>query len=165
MSSEKAANMDAQIELGAYQQAGADETSWWKQPNLRRLYLMLPFLFLGSTTLGYDGSLLNGLQSMGSWQDCKLLYFFLFSFHQANSYHSLQSPRWLNFGNLRCHAWIWRTGCPDVRPLHRRQSRTKEWNGNRLPLRASRSTTPSLPTCFQPSTHVPSWSVLYWIWW
>jgi hypothetical protein len=62
--------MAPQIELGAYQQA---DISWWKQPNLRRLYLMLPFLFLGSTTLGYDGSLLNGLQSMGSWQDCKLL--------------------------------------------------------------------------------------------
>ncbi|KIM93674.1 hypothetical protein OIDMADRAFT_137244 [Oidiodendron maius Zn] len=47
----------------------SDELSWWKQPNLRRLYLMLPFLFLGSTTLGYDGSLLNGLQSMETWQD------------------------------------------------------------------------------------------------
>ena len=68
--------MAAQVELGGYQQAVGDEISWWKQPNLRRLYLMLPVLFLGSTTLGYDGSLLNGLQSMESWQDCKLLYFF-----------------------------------------------------------------------------------------
>lgn len=47
--------------------------SWWKQPMLRRLYLMMPFLFLGSTTLGYDGSLLNGLQTMPSWQDCAFL--------------------------------------------------------------------------------------------
>jgi hypothetical protein len=45
---------------------------WWKQPQLRKLYLMMPFLFLGSTTLGYDGSLLNGLQAMPTWQDCTL---------------------------------------------------------------------------------------------
>ncbi|KAH8896735.1 general substrate transporter [Thozetella sp. PMI_491] len=42
---------------------------WYKQPNLRQLYFMMVFLFLGSTTLGYDGSLLNGLQTMTSWQD------------------------------------------------------------------------------------------------
>jgi hypothetical protein len=44
---------------------------WWKQPLLRQLYFMMTFLFLGSTTLGYDGSVLNGLQTMTSWQDCK----------------------------------------------------------------------------------------------
>ncbi|KAL3419463.1 hexose transporter protein [Phlyctema vagabunda] len=42
---------------------------WWKQPYLRTLYFMMPFLFLGSTTLGYDGSLLNGLQTMDTWQE------------------------------------------------------------------------------------------------
>ncbi|OBT94961.1 hypothetical protein VE01_07454 [Pseudogymnoascus verrucosus] len=47
---------------------GAD-VHWWQQPNLRNLYLLMPFLFLGSTTLGYDGSLVNGLQTMPSWQD------------------------------------------------------------------------------------------------
>ncbi|KAF2130495.1 general substrate transporter [Dothidotthia symphoricarpi CBS 119687] len=41
-------------------QPKADERPWYKQPELRKLYLMMPFLFLGSTTLGYDGSLLNG---------------------------------------------------------------------------------------------------------
>lgn len=45
---------------------------WYKQPNLRQLYFMMVFLFLGSTTLGYDGSLLNGLQTMTTWQDCRL---------------------------------------------------------------------------------------------
>lgn len=48
---------------------GAD-VHWWQQPNLRNLYLLMPFLFLGSTTLGYDGSLVNGLQTMPSWQEC-----------------------------------------------------------------------------------------------
>ncbi|KAF2188511.1 general substrate transporter [Zopfia rhizophila CBS 207.26] len=47
-----------------------DERPWYKQPELRKLYLMMPFLFLGSTTLGYDGSLLNGLQTMPAWQSC-----------------------------------------------------------------------------------------------
>lgn len=44
---------------------------WWRQPGLRQLYCLMPFLFLGSTTLGYDGSLLNGLQTMETWQDCE----------------------------------------------------------------------------------------------
>jgi hypothetical protein len=48
-----------------------DATPWWKQKNLRKLYLMMPLLFLGSTTLGYDGSLLNGLQTMPTWQECE----------------------------------------------------------------------------------------------
>lgn len=48
-----------------------DDVHWWKQPGLRRLYLLMPFLFLGSTTLGYDGSLLNGLQAMPSWKSCE----------------------------------------------------------------------------------------------
>lgn len=44
---------------------------FWKQTELRKLYLMMVFLFMGSTTLGYDSSLLNGLQTMDSWQECK----------------------------------------------------------------------------------------------
>ena len=48
----------------------ATEIPWWKQPLLRQLYFMMAFLFLGSTTLGNDGSVLNGLQTMTSWQEC-----------------------------------------------------------------------------------------------
>jgi len=47
-----------------------DPRPWYKQPELRKLYLMMPFLFLGSTTLGYDGSLLNGLKTMPAWREC-----------------------------------------------------------------------------------------------
>lgn len=49
------------------------EIGWWRQVYLRRLYFLMPFLFLGSTTLGYDGSVLNGLQTMTTWQTCKNL--------------------------------------------------------------------------------------------
>lgn len=43
--------------------------TWWKSPGLRHLYFMIPILFLGSTINGYDGSLLNGLQTMDQWQE------------------------------------------------------------------------------------------------
>ncbi|CZR68908.1 related to hexose transporter protein [Phialocephala subalpina] len=45
------------------------EVPWWKQKYLRQLYLMMTFLFLGSTTLGYDGSVLNGLQTMTTFSN------------------------------------------------------------------------------------------------
>lgn len=46
------------------------EVVWWRHSGLRKLYAMMPILFLGSTLTGYDGSLLNGLQTMVPWQDC-----------------------------------------------------------------------------------------------
>ncbi|WQF77407.1 Putative major facilitator, sugar transporter, major facilitator superfamily [Colletotrichum destructivum] len=46
----------------------ATTVPWYKQTQLRKLYFNMVFLFLGSTTLGYDASLLNGLQTMQSWQ-------------------------------------------------------------------------------------------------
>ncbi|KAL4782586.1 general substrate transporter, partial [Aspergillus varians] len=42
---------------------------WYKQPKLRQLYVMMVILFLASTSMGYDASLLNGLQTMDSWAD------------------------------------------------------------------------------------------------
>ncbi|OIW30413.1 MFS transporter [Coniochaeta ligniaria NRRL 30616] len=43
--------------------------TWYKDPSLRSLYLRLPILMLCATTNGYDGSLLNGLQTMETWQN------------------------------------------------------------------------------------------------
>ncbi|KFZ11678.1 hypothetical protein V502_07461 [Pseudogymnoascus sp. VKM F-4520 (FW-2644)] len=43
--------------------------TWWRHAGLRRLYAMMPVLFLGATINGYDGSLLNGLQTMPPWQN------------------------------------------------------------------------------------------------
>lgn len=56
--------------IGHHIPPGNDDVHWWKQKGLRQLYLLMPFLFLGSTTLGYDGSLLNGLQAMPTWKEC-----------------------------------------------------------------------------------------------
>ena len=50
-----------------------DTTPWYKRPNLRRLYLCLVPAVLGvEMTSGYDGSILNGLQAVQPWLDCKL---------------------------------------------------------------------------------------------
>lgn len=63
--------MTEELETINHRAVGNDDAHWWKQAGLRRLYLLMPFLFLGSTTLGYDGSLLNGLQAMPTWKDCE----------------------------------------------------------------------------------------------
>ena len=49
----------------------APEVTWWRHPGLIRLYSMLPILFVASTIKGYDGSLLNGLQTMEPWRECR----------------------------------------------------------------------------------------------
>ncbi|KAL2812256.1 general substrate transporter [Aspergillus granulosus] len=42
---------------------------WWKDPQLRRLNFCLLSLTLLSSSNGFDGSLVNGLQSLDSWLD------------------------------------------------------------------------------------------------
>ncbi|KAJ5506448.1 Major facilitator superfamily domain general substrate transporter [Penicillium expansum] len=47
----------------------ADTVPWYKKPNLRFLYLCLIPAALGvEMTTGYDGSVLNGLQAVATWQ-------------------------------------------------------------------------------------------------
>lgn len=45
------------------------DVTWYKDAGLRKLYFMMPILMLCATVNGYDGSLLNGLQTMQTWQD------------------------------------------------------------------------------------------------
>lgn len=93
-----------------------DNIHWWRQPGLRRLYLLMPFLFLGSTTLGYDGSLLNGLQAMPSWTECE--FNVELPVHLVNQ-DSLPQPHRLFTWIIRSHARLWRTGRAFVCSLHR----------------------------------------------
>ena len=45
-----------------------DKTPWYKKKNLRKLYFCLVPAVLGvEMTSGYDGSILNGLQAVDSW--------------------------------------------------------------------------------------------------
>lgn len=47
-----------------------DTTPWYQKPNLRFLYLCLVPAALGvEMTTGYDGSVLNGLQAVSTWQE------------------------------------------------------------------------------------------------
>ena len=71
MDSKKEADVLHREDVAILSQPAEDQRPWYKQSELRKLYLMMPFLFLGSTTLGYDGSLLNGLQTMPAWQACR----------------------------------------------------------------------------------------------
>jgi sugar porter (SP) family MFS transporter len=43
--------------------------TWYKDPGLRRTYLVLFLVILTSATNGYDGSMMNGLQTLPYWQN------------------------------------------------------------------------------------------------
>ncbi|PYH96481.1 general substrate transporter [Aspergillus ellipticus CBS 707.79] len=47
----------------------SDHEAWWRKPHLLRLNAIIAGLLLYSSTVGYDGSLMNGLQSLEQWQD------------------------------------------------------------------------------------------------
>ncbi|KAJ1331980.1 hexose transporter-like protein [Microdochium nivale] len=42
---------------------------WWRMRNLRRLYFFILVLILSNTANGFDGSMMNGLQSLSYWQE------------------------------------------------------------------------------------------------
>lgn len=51
----------------------SDLTPWYQKPNLRRLYFFLVPAAIGvEMTSGFDGSVLNGLQAVDRWNECKL---------------------------------------------------------------------------------------------
>ncbi|KAI1095305.1 general substrate transporter [Rostrohypoxylon terebratum] len=43
--------------------------TWWKLPNLRTLYFLLTIPLLGAWAEGYDGSMMNALQTSQEWQN------------------------------------------------------------------------------------------------
>ncbi|KAJ6020498.1 hypothetical protein N7540_006002 [Penicillium herquei] len=45
------------------------QESWWRSPNLRRLNFCVLSLALYSSSSGYDGSLVNGLEALDSWTE------------------------------------------------------------------------------------------------
>jgi hypothetical protein len=51
----------------------AKSTPLYKNANLLGLYLrLIPGCLVPALTLGYDGSMMTGLQSVPSWETCKL---------------------------------------------------------------------------------------------
>lgn len=52
--------------------ARADPIKWYKKRNLRFLYLIMVPCCLGvEWTSGFDSSMMNSLQAVQSWVDCK----------------------------------------------------------------------------------------------
>ncbi|PPJ59036.1 hypothetical protein CBER1_01670 [Cercospora berteroae] len=56
---------------GTFRLAGQEfpEVTWYKDAGLRKTYICLMFVVLTSATNGFDGSMVNGLQSLEVWQD------------------------------------------------------------------------------------------------
>jgi hypothetical protein len=52
----------------------ADHTPWYRKPNLTRLYIFLIPAAMGvEWTSGFDGSIMNGLQAVQTWDNCPYL--------------------------------------------------------------------------------------------
>lgn len=48
------------------------EVTWWKDPGLRKTYIILMFVVLTSASNGFDGSMVNGLQALEPWRERKI---------------------------------------------------------------------------------------------
>lgn len=60
---------DSQIVGASLAAVLPSQTLWWfQQPHLVRLNLLLTVPLLSSSVAGYDGSLMNGLQSLPQWR-------------------------------------------------------------------------------------------------
>lgn len=59
------------VGITSFQFAGRDfpAVTWYTNPGMRRTYLTLIFVVMTSATNGYDGSMMNGLQTLPYWQD------------------------------------------------------------------------------------------------
>ncbi|KAH8815185.1 MFS sugar transporter-like protein [Xylogone sp. PMI_703] len=62
--------MDFQRSKPTFELAGKEfpRVTWYKQKGMRGLYICLMFVVLTSATNGYDGSMMNGLQSLEQWR-------------------------------------------------------------------------------------------------
>jgi MFS family permease len=46
-----------------------ERVTWYKEPHLRKLYLLTIFLLVASATTGYDGMMVNTSQQMDNWKN------------------------------------------------------------------------------------------------
>lgn len=57
--------------------AQEDKVPWYRKPNLRYLYLLLFPTCMGiEITSGFDSQMINALQIVDEWKDCKALSLF-----------------------------------------------------------------------------------------
>ena len=56
-----------------------DPTPWWRKPNLRSLYLLLFPCVIGiEMTSGFDSQIINAVQIVPAWKDCRWFFFLCF---------------------------------------------------------------------------------------
>jgi hypothetical protein len=54
------------------QQLAKEAPPFYRNRNLLRLYLlMIPGCLVPAFTLGFDASMMNGLEAVGSWEECE----------------------------------------------------------------------------------------------
>lgn len=46
-----------------------EKVTWYKEPQLRKLYFLCIFLLVASATTGYDGMMVNTSQQMNKWKE------------------------------------------------------------------------------------------------
>lgn len=71
---------------------------WHKDPGLRKLYALLATVIMVSATNGFDGSMMNGLQTVDNWQNC-LFPRFLWAFARFGLWELVLTL--LNYNRLR----------------------------------------------------------------
>ena len=53
-----------------------DPTPWWRKPNLRSLYVLLFPCVIGiEMTSGFDSQIINAVQIVPAWKECKCFFF------------------------------------------------------------------------------------------
>lgn len=76
-----------------------DTVPWYKRRNLRRLYFALIPAVLGvEMTSGYDGSIMNGLQAVKPWLDCRFIPLKTYRYQTDTMDSRLRQPEW-------CTSW------------------------------------------------------------
>jgi hypothetical protein len=62
---EMARELSLEVEMSAIVPPSAKQ--WFRTPHLVQLNLCVATVLLSSTTMGFDGSMMNGLQSLDTW--------------------------------------------------------------------------------------------------
>lgn len=60
---------DDSVAVNCHADLGSSQVTWWKRKNLRNLYFLLTIPLVGSWAEGYDGSMMNALQTSVEWQN------------------------------------------------------------------------------------------------
>lgn len=58
----------SEVEVAQAEAPKFEHVTWYKEPNMRKLYFYVAVLSVASATTGYDGMMLNSSQQMDAWE-------------------------------------------------------------------------------------------------